>query len=149
MVELKWDHFYAGLPKQLKAMVAYLKATPDEKTSSDYLHAAQEAEKEEIMELSHSHTMGSLAKPMATSFFPLRKLKGSQPTKTPVVQLSHLEEEAPDDEEGTDSEDPDGLDGIMEEFMVHLIRAVKDAQQDEKCCYHCSSQIISSRIVCW
>ena len=23
--------------------------------------------------------------------------------------------------------------------MVHLARAVKDAQADEKCCYHCSS----------
>ena len=23
--------------------------------------------------------------------------------------------------------------------MVHLARAMKDAQQDEKCCYHCSS----------
>ena len=23
--------------------------------------------------------------------------------------------------------------------MVHLTRAVKDAQQDKKCCYHCSS----------
>ena len=31
------------------------------------------------------------------SFFPLRKLKRTQPTKTPVVQLAHLEEEAPDD----------------------------------------------------
>ena len=27
----------------------------------------------------------------------------------------------------------------MEEFMVQLARAVKDAQTDEKCCYHCSS----------
>ena len=55
------------------------------------------------------------------------------------MQLAHLEEKAPDDEEGTDSKDPDGHDGIMEEFMVHLTRAVKDAQQDEKHCYHCSS----------
>ena len=50
-----------------------------------------------------------------------------------------MEEEAPDDEEGTDSKDPDGLDSVMGEFMVCLTRAVKDAQQDEKCCYHCSS----------
>ena len=34
-------------------MVAYLKATPDEKTYSDYLHAACEAEKEETMGPSH------------------------------------------------------------------------------------------------
>ena len=27
----------------------------------------------------------------------------------------------------------------MEEFMVQLTRAVKDAQMDEKHCYHCSS----------
>ena len=66
------------------------------------------------MEPSHSHTMGSLAKPKTTSFFPLKKLKGNQPTKTPGVWLVHLEEEAPDDEEDTDSEDPDGLDGITE-----------------------------------
>ena len=91
------------------------------------------------MEPSHSHTAGSLAKPKATSFFPLRKLKRNLPTKTHVVQLAHLEEEAPDDEEGTDTKDPDGLDGIMKEFMVYLTRAMNDAQQDEKCCYHCSS----------
>ena len=29
--------------------------------------------------------------------------------------------------------------GVMEEFMVPLERAVKDAQADEKCCYHFSS----------
>ena len=55
-----------------------------------------------------------------------------------MVQLAHLEEEAADDEEGTDSEDPDGLDGMTEEFMVCLTRAVKDAQQEEKCCYQYS-----------
>ena len=27
----------------------------------------------------------------------------------------------------------------MEEFMVWLARAVKDAQMDERCYYHCSS----------
>ena len=42
VVELKWDHFYSGLPKQLKVMVAYLKATPNEKTYSDYLSVVQE-----------------------------------------------------------------------------------------------------------
>ena len=92
-------------------MVAYVKATLNEKTYSDYLHAAWEAEKEETMEPSRGHTVGSLAKPKAMSFFPLRKVKGTQPNKTPVVPLADLEEEAPDDEEGTDSKDPDGLDG--------------------------------------
>ena len=37
VAELKEDHFYGGLPKRLKAMVAYLKASPHEKTYSDYL----------------------------------------------------------------------------------------------------------------
>ena len=138
MAKLKQDCFYWGLPKWLTAVVAYLKANPDEKTYSDYLCPTQEAEKEETMEPFHGHTVGSLAKPKAMRFFPLRKLKGTQPTKTPVVQLADLEEEAPDDEEGTDSEDPDGLDSVIEEFMVCLARTVKDAQQDEKCCYHYS-----------
>ena len=33
----------------------------------------------------------------------------------------------------------DGIKGITEEFIVCLARVVKDAQQEEKCCYHCSS----------
>ena len=47
IAELKCDHFYGGLPKQLKAMVAYLKASTNEKTYSDYLWPVREAEKEE------------------------------------------------------------------------------------------------------
>ena len=37
VAELKYDHFYSGLPKWLKAMVAYLKASTNEKMYSDYL----------------------------------------------------------------------------------------------------------------
>ena len=37
VTELKCDHFYIGLPKWLKEMVAYLKATTNEKMYSDYL----------------------------------------------------------------------------------------------------------------
>ena len=51
--------------------------------------------------------------------------------------LAHLEEESAEREE--EIEDPDGIDGITEEFMVHLAWAMKDAQVDEKHCYHCSS----------
>ena len=50
-----------------------------------------------------------------------------------------LEEEDADDGEDQESDDPDGIEGVMEEFMVQLARAVKDAQTDEKHCYHCSS----------
>ena len=49
--ELKRDHFYGRLPKQLKAMVAYLKVGPQIRTYSDYLRATQEAEKEDSTEL--------------------------------------------------------------------------------------------------
>ena len=42
-------------------------------------------------------------------------------------------------DEEVESKDPDGIDGDTEEFMVHLTRAVKDAQVEEKHCYHCSS----------
>ena len=51
VAELKRDHFYGRLPKWLKAMVAYLKVGPQVRTYSDYLRAAQEAEKEDSIEL--------------------------------------------------------------------------------------------------
>ena len=50
-----------------------------------------------------------------------------------------MEEEGSDEEAGTKSQDPDGIKGVMVEFIVHLARAVKEAQKDEKHCYHCSS----------
>ena len=73
------------------------------------------------------------------SFFPLWKLKGSQPTVTPSAQVAHLEEESANKEEYIDGEEPDGIEGITEEFILCLTRAVKDAQQTEKCCCHCGS----------
>ena len=103
----------------------------------------QGAEKEDSMELSrHSRiqTTDGPSKPRTTSFFPLRKLKGNQPlSKKPTICLAQLEEEDADDGEDPESDDPGGIGGVMEEFMVQLARAVKDAQMDEKCCYHCSS----------
>ena len=109
----------------------------------DYLRAAREAEKEDSMELSQSskiQTADGLSKPRTTSFFPLRKLKGNQPLfRKPAVHLAHLGEEDADNGEDPESDDPGGIEGVMEEFMVQLARAVKDAQADEKHCYHCSS----------
>ena len=79
-------------------------------------------------------------KPRATSFFPLRTLKGNQPTQMmPIVHLAHLEEEDASGNEDQESDDLRGIERVTEEFMVCLPRAVKDAQVDEKCCYHCSS----------
>ena len=124
-------------------MVAYLKAGPQERTYSNYLRAAREAEKEDLIELSQSpraQTTDGSSKPRATSFFPLRKLKGSQAfPKKPTICLTQLEEEGTNDGEDPESNDPNGIEGVTEEFIVWLARAVKDTQTDEKCCYHCSS----------
>ena len=143
VAELKRDQFYGGLPKRLKVMVAYLKVGPQVRTYSDYLRDAREAEKEDSIELSQNSRIqvsDGPSKPRPTSFFPLRKLKGNQPfPKKPTVQLAQLEEEDTDDGEEQENDDPDGIKGVMEEFMVWLARAVKDAQMDEKHCYHCSS----------
>ena len=142
VAELKRDHFCRGLPKRLKAMVAYLKVGPQVRTYSDYLRAAREAEKEDLIELSQTsrtQMTDSPSKPRTTSFFPLRKLKGSQPfPKKPAVHLVQLEEEDTDDGEEPESDDPDGIEGVTEEFIVRLARTVKDTQTDKRHCYHCS-----------
>ena len=129
VAKLKRDLFYGGLPKRLKAMVAYLKVGPQVRTYLDYLRATREAEKEDLIELSQTartQTTDSPSKPRTTSFFPLRKLKGSQPfPKKPAVHLVQLEEEDANDGEETESDDPDGIEGVTEEFMVQLTRAVR------------------------
>ena len=61
------------------------------------------------------------------------------PSPPRAVWSAHLEEESANKEESVESEDPDGIEGMTEEFIGCLARAVKDAQQEEKCCYHCSS----------
>ena len=127
----------------MKAMVAYLKVGPQVRTYSDYLRAAREAEKEDSIELSRSsrgQPADGPSKPRTASFFPLRKLKGSQPfPKKPVVQLAQLDEEDADNGKDPESDDPDRIEGVTEEFIIQLARAVKDAQTDKKHCYHCSS----------
>ena len=63
-----------------------------------------------------------------TSFFPLEKLKGTQlAPKTPTVYLAHLEEEGVKGVKEVESKDLNGIDRVTEEFMVHLVRAMKDA----------------------
>ena len=124
-------------------MVAYLKVGPQVRTYSDYLRATREAKKEDSIDLSRSPrppVTDGPTRPRATSFFPLRKLKGSQPfTKKPAICLAQLDEEGVNEDKDQESDDPNGIEGVTEEFMVWLARAVKDAQMDEKHCYHCSS----------
>ena len=123
--------------------MAYLKVGPQVRTYSDYLRATREAEKEDSIELSQSSRTQATdgpSKSRTTSFFLLRKLKGSQPfPKKPAICLVQLEEEDANDGEDLESNDPNGIEGVTEEFMVWLARAVKDAQIDERHCYHCSS----------
>ena len=140
MAKLKHDCFYGGQLKGFKAMVAYLKANPQKKMYSDYLWAIREAKKEDSIEPSQSQTYDNTAKPKVTSFFPLQKLKGTQPTvKMPTSCLAHLEERSAEKDEVVDNEDPDSIEGVTVEFLVHLLRAMKDAKKEERCCYHCSS----------
>ena len=112
---------------------------PQVRIYSDYLRAAQEAKKEDSIELPQgprTQMTDNPPKPRTTSFFHLRKLKGNQPLlKKPAVCFAHLEEE----DAGDDEEQESRIKGVTEEFMVHLARVVKDAQADGKCCYHCSS----------
>ena len=126
VAELKRDQFYGRLPKWLKVMVAYLKVGTQVRTYSDYLRAAQEVVKEDSMELSmgpRTQTTDNPPKPRATNFFPLRKLKGNQPiTKMPAVHLAHLEEEDTGSDEDKESNDPGGIKGVTEVFMVCLAK---------------------------
>ena len=48
------------------------------------------------------------------SFFPLQKLKGSQPAMTPSTRVAHLEEDSTNKEEYIGGKDPDGIKGITE-----------------------------------
>ena len=91
-------------------MVAYLKVGPQVRTYSDYLRAAREAEKEDSIELSRTsrtQTTDGPSKRRTTSFFPLRKLKGSQPfPKKPTVHPAQLEEDDANDGEDPESDNP-------------------------------------------
>ena len=71
VAELKCDHFYSGLPKWLKAMVAYLKTSTNVKAYSDYLQVVRGAEKEEVMEPLCNKTTDNQNKQKVMSFFPL------------------------------------------------------------------------------
>ena len=87
-----------------------------------------------------TQTTNNPPKPRATSFFSLRKLKGNEPIpKMPALHLEHFEEEDAEGNEDKEINDPGRIKEVTEEFMVHLARAVKDAQTDEKHCYHCIS----------
>ena len=97
-------------------------------------------EKEEAMEPSCNQLTGSTNKPWVTSLFPLWMLKCSQPAMAPSAWVADLEKEnALTRRNALTVKILDGTEGVTEEFIVCLARAVKDAQQEDKCCYHCNS----------
>ena len=99
----------------------------------------EKPKKKEAMESCHGQTTDAPVSWRWQASSPLRKLKGTQPTKTPAVQLADLEEDVSNNEGEAESEDPSGIDGVSKEFIVCLTRAIKEAQKEEKHCYHCSS----------
>ena len=129
VAKLKHDCFYGGLPKCLKAMVAYLKASTNEKMYSDYLWAVREAEKEEAMEPSHNKTANSTGKPkLQWAFFLYRTWKAPSlpgPLLYECCTLGRREQSTK--KRCTESKDPDSIEGITEEIILCLARAMKDA----------------------
>ena len=69
VAELKRDHFYGRLPKQLKVMVAYLKAGPQLRMYLDYLRATWEAEKEDSIELPQGSRTQTADGPQAKDYY--------------------------------------------------------------------------------
>ena len=102
-------------------------------------HVVREAEKEQGMEPLIARLPIIQVSLRQWVSFHFQKLKGTQPTKTPTVWVAHLEQDSADKEGSAENDDPNGIEGMTEEFLLHLAQAVKETQQDEKCCYHCSS----------
>ena len=73
------------------------------------------------MEISQSQATDNTAKPKVTSFFPLRKLKGTQAAlKTPAMCLVHLGEESAGKDEEVESEEPNSINGVTENSWCAL-----------------------------
>ena len=70
----------------------------------------------ELSQSPQSQATDNTTKPRMTSFFPLQKLKGTQPAlKTPTVCLAHLEEKSVEKDEEVESKDPSGINRVTEE----------------------------------
>ena len=100
VTKLKDDHFCDGMPKWLKVMVAYFKASANEKTYSDYLQAGQESEKEEAME--HCQHKQTQCNELLPSTEAQRQSANCYPFHTGG---SNLEEESTEKGKCIDSED--------------------------------------------
>ena len=83
------------------------------------------------------------------NFFPLQKLKGTQSARTPDVWVVHLEEESTNKEEGTESENPNGIEGITEEFVVFLARQWRMLSRRRNAATTAAAWSTLSMIACW
>ena len=132
------------LPKQLKAMVTYLKVGLQVRTYSDYLRATLEAEKEDSIELplgSRAQTTDNPPKPRTTSFFLIRKLKGNQPLpKKACCMFGTFRRRRCQQwwrsRESQSQQDQRGNRGVYGSFGKGCKRC---PQADVKHCYHCNS----------
>ena len=64
------------------------------------------------------------------------------------MHLAHLEKEGTVRDKDVGNDVPNGIDGVTEEFMVHLARAVKDAQTRRSTAITVVAQKILSITVC-
>ena len=94
-------------------------------------------EKEEVMEASQSSVPASMSKLKVTTFFPLQKLKGSQLTITPSTRVCTWKKRVPMRRRVWTVKTQMALKVWQKSSSYHLARAVKDARQMEKHCYHC------------
>ena len=77
---------------------------------------------------------------MSYQFLPHVETQG-QPAypKNTSHAFSTFEGEDTGRDKDEESDDPGRIKGVTAESLVHLVRAVKDAQMEDRCCYHCSS----------
>ena len=89
IADLKCDCFYGGLPKWLKAMVAYLKASTNKKP---YSISRQQGKLRRKRQWNHliARLLTLQVSPKWWVSSPLQKLKGTQPARTPAVWVAHF-----------------------------------------------------------
>ena len=65
------------------------------------------------------------------------------------MHLTHLEEESAEKDEGVEREDSNSIDGVTEEFMVCLVRAMKDTQKKKNAAITVAAWTTSSMTAHW
>ena len=138
VAELKCDYCYDGLPKWFKVMEACLKGSVMKRCIPIISKQCRRLRRKWWKHPPTHLQPVQISPGQQASFLCGSSKAASQPW--PLLHGWHTwRKTMANKEECIDSEDPDGIKGVMKEFIVYLAWAVKDAQQEEKCCYHCSS----------